>query len=57
MYRTVIALGFVATLAVPLHAADEPKDKEPAAAELLAGSVAKAKKDNKLVFLLFGSPG
>jgi hypothetical protein len=56
MLRGLTALGFVMTLAVPSHA-DEPKEKRPAAADLLATAVAKAKKDNKLVFLLFGSPG
>ena len=57
MLRVLTALGFVMTLAVPSHAADDPREKGPAAADLLATAVAKAKKDNKLVFLLFGSPG
>jgi hypothetical protein len=38
-------------------AADEANKKGTAAADLLAAGVAKAKKQDRPVFLLFGSPG
>jgi uncharacterized protein YyaL (SSP411 family) len=45
-------------LAVPQARADDPKkpEKGPPAAQLLAEGLAKAKKDEKHVFLVFGSP-
>jgi hypothetical protein len=46
----LLALGWNA-------AADDSKKKEPAATDLLAAGIAKAKKQERAVFLLFGSPG
>ena len=54
--RRVLALGVVLAVGWGL-AADEGKNKGPAASDLLATGVAKAKKQGKPVFLLFGSPG
>ena len=54
--KRVLALGVLLAFGLVL-AADEEKKKEPAASELLAAGVAKAKKQDKPVFLLFGSPG
>ncbi len=51
-----LTLGVLLALGVGV-AADDEKKKEPAASELLAASVAKAKQQDKPVFLLFGSPG
>ena len=45
----LLALGWSAV-------ADDTK-KEPAATDLLTAGIAKAKKQERAVFLLFGSPG
>jgi hypothetical protein len=55
MTRSLITLGLLAAVALPLPAADEPKGKPPAA-DLLADGLARAKKEDKRVFLVFGSP-
>src|SRR5262245_57331044 len=54
MIRGALALTLTCLLA-PLGA-EEPA-KAPAATDVLATGLAKAKKDGKLVFLVFGSPG
>jgi hypothetical protein len=54
--RRVLAVGVLLAIGLGV-AADDEKKKEPAASELLAAGVAKAKKQDKPVFLLFGSPG
>ena len=54
--RRMLTLVVVLALAWTA-AADDSKKKEPAATDLLADGVAKAKKQERAVFLLFGSPG
>jgi hypothetical protein len=56
MIRTV-ALAPLATLLLSAALADEPKQRERPAAELLSAGVAQAGGQGKRVFLLFGSPG
>ncbi len=46
----------IMVLLVPQVRADEPEKKGPPAADLLAEGLSKAKKDEKRVFLMFGSP-
>ena len=54
--RRLLTLSVVLAVGWGL-AADDTKKKEPAAAELLSDGVAKAKKQERKLFLLFGSPG
>ena len=54
--RRVLTMCVLLTLAWSA-AADDPKKKEPEATDLLAAGIAKAKKQERAVFLLFGSPG
>lgn len=54
--RRAVTLGVVLAVAWGVAANDE-KRKEPAAADLLAAGLARAKQQDKPVFLLFGSPG
>ena len=60
MKRVVVSLALLAVACFSLPAAAQEKDKEkekkPAAAELLAIGLAQAKKEDKRVFLIFGSP-
>jgi thioredoxin-related protein len=56
---TLVGLLFLGGLAVPAAGQEGKKGeegKEPAAAELLSAGLAQAKKENKRVFLVFGSP-
>jgi thiol-disulfide isomerase/thioredoxin len=55
MTRTASVLGVVLASCL-LGAADEPKEKGIAAAQLRSAGLAQAKKDNKQLFLIFGSP-
>jgi thioredoxin-related protein len=55
MSRTVIVLGVVLASCL-LSAADEPKEKGIAAAQLRSAGLAQAKKEDKQLFLIFGSP-
>ncbi|HJZ59334.1 MAG TPA: thioredoxin family protein [Gemmataceae bacterium] len=56
MLRAVPVLA-VLLLALPARADDPEKEKKgPPAADLLADGLAKAKKEDKKVFLIFGSP-
>jgi hypothetical protein len=54
--KPILTLGTLLAICLP-PAADDAKTKEPSAASLLAGGLAKAKEHQKPVFLLFGSPG
>jgi thiol-disulfide isomerase/thioredoxin len=55
MIRVAIALAFA--LLPGTARTEDPKPKGPPAADLLADGFAAAKKDGKVVFLAFGSPG
>ena len=54
MFR--VALLAAVLLPLPGVRAQDPEKKGPPAADLLAEGLAKAKKDDKRVFLVFGSP-
>jgi hypothetical protein len=54
--RRVLTMGVLLALAWSA-AADDTKKKESDATDLLAAGLAKAKKQERSVFLLFGSPG
>ena len=54
--RRMLTVGVLLALSWSA-AADDTKKKEPAATDLLAAGIAKAKKQERAVFLLFGSPG
>jgi hypothetical protein len=53
--RRLLTIGAVLAVGWGVSA-DDAKKKEPAA-DLLTAGVAKAKKHEQAVFLLFGSPG
>src|SRR5262245_10510964 len=53
--RTAIVLGVVVATGL-VSAADEPKEKGIAAAQLRSAGLAQAKKEDKQLFLIFGSP-
>jgi Highly conserved protein containing a thioredoxin domain len=55
MTRPAIVLGVVLASCL-LSSADEPKDKGIAAAQLRSAGLAQAKKEDKQLFLIFGSP-
>lgn len=55
MLRTASVLALLLVSAPGF--ADDPEKKGPPAAELLADGLAKAKKEDKQLFLIFGSPG
>jgi hypothetical protein len=55
MKRSLISLTVLIAFAGFLPA-DEPKAKGPAAADLLSAGLERAKKEDKRVFLVFGSP-
>ena len=54
--RRVLTLGVLLALGWSA-ASDDTKTKEPEATDLLAAGISKAKKQERAVFLLFGSPG
>jgi thiol-disulfide isomerase/thioredoxin len=58
MRRMLFICGLLAAVCLPLGADDTKKqdEKGPPAKQVLAEAVAKAKKDDKRVFLMFGSP-
>jgi len=55
MTRTAIVLGVVLASCL-VSVADEPKEKGIAAAQLRSAGLAQAKKEDKQLFLIFGSP-
>lgn len=55
MFRLVSILLLLLIVAAPVRS-DDPEKKGPPAATLLAEGQAKAKKEGKQVFLVFGSP-
>ena len=56
MMRTATFISFVCLMASPALA-EEPKQRERPADEVLSAGLAAAKEKSKRVFLLFGSPG
>jgi hypothetical protein len=57
MARLVLTLGLMVVCGLPALAQEGAKKQEPSAADLLAKGLAQAQKEEKRVFLIFGSPG
>ena len=53
--KRVLTVGVL--LALGWNTAADDTKKEPAASDLLSAGIGKAKKQERAVFLLFGSPG
>ena len=53
--KRVLTVGVL--LALGWNTAADDTKKEPAASDLLAAGIGKAKKQERAVFLLLGSPG
>ena len=54
--KPVLTVGLLLTMCLSA-AADNGKKEEPPAASLLSGGLTEGKRQNKHVFVLFGSPG
>jgi hypothetical protein len=54
--KPVLTVSLLFTMCLSV-AADDAKKEEPSAASLLSGGLTEGKRQNKHVFLLFGSPG
>jgi hypothetical protein len=54
--KRVLTMALLLAVCPTGSADDAATKKEPSAASLLTDGVARAKQDNKRVFLLFGSP-
>jgi hypothetical protein len=54
--KPVLTVGLLLTMCLSA-AADNARKEEPSAANLLSGGLTEGKRQNKHVFVLFGSPG